>query len=466
MEKWVTCDVEPYIWYKDPMTGHEIHSNRDESDEETIRKPSLLSQIVPYLFTGAILIYVFTGLSSNVVDERHTLSGTEWSALEGSGAKTASVKVASPVGAERYCGVEMGEEAPREVCPAGPDFEIGKDPVGDGLSIRRTKTSRIHDGQEVSVSYVKKVKLSEMWAMVSGADLTLFLPVMILHVLVFFLGDILSFGLSYRWFNAPDLTLGEIMEVRGGPYVIQVGLAALAEILFPLYMWRVKKVPVTRTVSANVWTMVVDFAAILTAITPAVIYNIYFHNLIPAVGLTWLLGCAAFWTVFGAGIIFWRTPPGRRVVVRITSGHEGGSGESGIKKSFGGASQLAWAFSQARWHHIVRCYLVRFGVLLSGLLSNYLALRALGADPSLPLAIIGIPIVILSIFLPVGVGGYGGPQLIAWFLFVKLGGAGTADQIIAYSLLWSTGFLVGRAVIGLIFIRGFWKRCFSGRSGH
>ena len=73
---------------------------------------------------------------------------------------------------------------------------------------------------------------------------------------------------------------------------------------------------------------------------------------------------------------------------------------------------------------------------------------------------IGIPLVVLSLFLPIGVGGYGGPQLIAWFLFVKLGAAGTADQVVAYSLLWSAGFLAGRALIGLVFIRRFWSRCF------
>jgi len=38
-----------------------------------------------------------------------------------------------------------------------------------------------------------------------------------------------------------------------------------------------------------------------------------------------------------------------------------------------------------------------------------------------PLAMIGIPLVVLSIFLPIGVGGYGGPQLIAWFLFADFG---------------------------------------------
>jgi hypothetical protein len=134
---------------------------------------------------------------------------------------------------------------------------------------------------------------------------------------------------------------------------------------------------------------------------------------------------------------------------------------SGVREGLGGALQLLRTFSYARWHHYLRAYAARLMILLSALVSNYAALLAVGAEPELTLAMIGVPIVVLSVFLPVGVGGYGGPQLIAWFVFVKLGNAGTADQIIAYSLLWSTAFLVGRAIIGLVFMPGFWKRCFS-----
>lgn len=437
---------------------------RDDSQQEEnhqgqkVKKPSLTSQALPYLFTVGILVYVFTGLSSNVMDERHTLRGRVWSELKAGGVRLKSLEIKSPDGSILYCGFEKGGKDGIAPCPSGADYEIRKHPQLDVVSIRRSESSRIPDGGEVSANYVKKVKLSEIWAMIKEADLRFFLPFMILHILVFFLADVFSFGFAYRWFNAPDLRPREIMEVRGAPYVIQVGLAPLAEVLFPLYMWRVKRVPITETMSSNIWTMIMDFAAILTAVTPAVIYNLYFHTVIPAVGPAWLAGCLIFWALLLGNGVFWTTPPGRRTAARIGAGKD--KAKTGIRETLGGGLQLLRTFSLARWHHSLRCYLVRFVLLLSTLLSNYVALRALGMDPSLPLAMIGIPLVALSIFLPIGVGGYGGPQLVAWFLFVKMGDAGTADQVIAYSLLWSTGFLVGRALIGLIFIRGFWRRCF------
>lgn len=429
-----------------------------------VRRPSFLSQALPYLFTAAILLWVFTGLTSNVVDERHTLSGSRWSELAGAGVRVGSVQVRSHDGTEPYCGVLEGEPA-RDACPAGADLAFRAHPDRDAVMIRRTEFSRIPDGGLVSVSYVKKVKLSEIWAMVRGASLSLFVPVMVLHTLVFFLADVLSFGMAYRWFNVPGLKLREMMEVRGAPYVIQVGLAPLAEVLFPLYMWRVKQVPVTETMSSNIWTMIMDFSAVFSVVTPAVVYNLYVQNLVPEIGAAWLAGCMVFWALFAGNVLFWKTPPGRRMTARFhaTRAAERNTAaprKTGIRGALGGAGRLLHTFGLARWHHMVRCYLARALLLLSTLVSNYVALRALGMDPALPMVLIGIPFVVLSIFMPVGVGGYGGPQLIAWFLFAEVGGVGTADQVIAYSMLWSTAFLIGRAAVGLLFIRGFWRRCF------
>jgi hypothetical protein len=434
----------------------------EKRDDLPLRKPSFLSQAVPYLFTAAILIWVFTGLSSNVLDERHTLSGTAWVELTGSGIRIDSIEIQSHDGAETYCGFPEGGSASAGRCPNGPDFAFRKHPDRDKAMIRRLETTRIPDGAWVSVNYVKKVKLSEIWAMVKGANLSLFLPVMFLHTIVFFFADVFSFGSAYRWFNAPDLKTREMMEVRGAPYVIQVGLAPLAEALFPLYMWRVKKVPITETVSSNIWAMIMDFSAIFSVITPAVIYNLYVENLVPAIGPAWLAGCLAFWAFFVGNLLFWKTPPGRRMTARFHATRAGSRDPAGIKGSIGGAGRLLHTFGLARWHHIVRCYLARAVLLASTLVSNYVAIRALGMDPALPMALIGIPIIVLSIFMPVGVGGYGGPQLIAWFLFVSVGHVGSPDQVIAYSMLWSTAFLAGRAAIGLLFIRGFWRRCFPG----
>ncbi len=426
-----------------------------------VKKPSLLSQALPYLFTAAILVWVFTGLKSNVINEPHELTRGEWTALDHHGIKPESIKVKSASGKE-YCRFQEGKPV-GQGCPRGGDFRVRPGTGERPASIQRTAGSRIPQGEQVLVSYVKDVRFQDLWAIVAAADLSFFIPLMVLHSLVFFMGDVFSFGIAYRWFNDGKLKLSEIMEVRGAPYIVQIGIPTLAEVLFPLYMWRVKRVPATETVSSNIWAMLMDIGALFTALTPAVVYNLYIDNVIPAIGGGWLVVCIFFWLLFFSNLVFWHSPLQHRAREWIARGKEKSDKTSGVREGLGGALQLLRTFSYARRHHYLRAYLARLMILASALVSNYAALLAVGVQPEPTLAVIGVPIVVLSVFLPIGVGGYGGPQLIAWFIFVKLGNAGTADQIIAYSLLWSTAFLAGRAVIGMVFMPGFWKKCFSAR---
>jgi hypothetical protein len=423
-----------------------------------IKKPSIVSQLVPYIFTAAILVYVFTGLSSNVVDERYEFSGSEWTELNSSGVKKGSVRIKSIDGSVAYCEkAEQDKDLPG--CPPGGDFEFRPESKSGAAAVRRTDSTRIPDHASVSVNYVKKVKMADIWTLLRQADLRFFLPLMVLHCFIFFMADVMSFGMAYKFFNVPDIKFKELMECRGAPYVIQIGIAVLAEVLFPLYMLRVKKVPVAESVSSNLWSMIMDLTANFTLLLPAVIYNLYAH-IIPAIGPGWLVACIIFWTLFLGNVAFWHSRLRDRAMAWIASGREGVESKTRAQKIVGELMQLLRTFSLARWNHYLRVWAVRLFLLCSSLASSYAALRAMGVDPPLPLALIVIPVIVLSVFLPIGVGGYGGPQLIAWFLIVEVGKVGTADQVIAFSLLWSTGFLIGRAVIGMIFIRGFWKRCF------
>jgi len=311
----------------------------------------------------------------------------------------------------------------------------------------------------------RSVPFRDVWTNLLAADLSYFLPAMIVFLLVFFLADVFSFGQAYRWFNAPDITLREMMECRGAPYVIQIGLAPLAETLFPLYLWRRKGVRISQALSSNIWTFLNDGAAIMTAISAAVIYN-FWTGLVPALGPAWLVVVVVFWTFYLGNLYFWHSHFRERAVHWIAGGAGAAAEEPPAKaKQFlrqaaAELLQLLRTFSVARWHQYLRVYLVRLVMWGFSLLSNYAALRAVGVDPPLPLAGVAIPLIVLSIFQPISVGGYGGPQLIAVYFFSRLSQSGTEAAVLAYSLLWSTCFLVGRAVIGVIFIRGFWRATF------
>lgn len=304
----------------------------------------------------------------------------------------------------------------------------------------------------------------EIWRDLKEADLSLFLPAMAIFVTVFFLADVFTFGQAYKWFNT-RMTVKEMMECRAGPYVVQIGLAPLAEVLFPLYMWRKKGVRITETLSSNLWTMIVDQSAVFTVLTAAVVYSLV-TGLVPEINWVWLAVCIGFWVLFLGNIAFWHSryqgkaanwiaekssaqvadhiPKWRELLLRIAPG----------------LITLLRTFSIARWHHYIRIFLVRLAMLAFNLVSNFAALMALDVTPPIPLILVGVPLIMLSVFMPISVGGYGGPQALAWLFFVKVVPCASPEVITAYSLLWSTGFLIGRAFWGLIFIRGFFKGTF------
>lgn len=421
---------------------------------DSLKKPSLLQQLLPYAFAIGILVWVFTGMKTSVVDERHVLQN-DWQKLAYERVLPDTLVIKNSDGSITYCGTAQNTQTGQNSCEGRPDYYFKLE--SDSLSILRIPEGRIASDAIISAEYAHKIGAGDLVKLLHNVDLSIFLPFMLLNIVAFFLADVFSFGWSYRRFNVPGMQWRELMMVRGGPYLIQIGLAPLAEVLFPLYMLRVKKVPISHTLSSNLWTFIIDLAAILSFITPAVIYNVFVNTLIPDIGMTWVILCAVFWIVFIGNIIFWNTSKGKRFAETSPDTGTVDSVDINATKNRG----ILKTFSNAKVKDYAYVYIVRILLWISFIIANYAAVRAVGMNPPLSMAIIAMPLVVMSIFMPIGVGGYGGPQLIAWFLFVKVGGVGQAEQAIMYSFLFSTAFLIGRAIIGTILFRPFWKRCFN-----
>lgn len=414
----------------------------DESSELP-KKPSIFAQVLPYLLAAVIFAWLFSNVTSQVRDEPYQLVGRQWTQLTRRGVDPESVEVVSLDGKAHYCGDNGGGG---ERCGGAADFAVSN---REGrVRIQRRAGSRIPSGARVAVSYAYALTVSDVWTLLGRADLRLFVPVMLLTIVAFFLGEVYSFGRAYRWFSAPDLTRKEMFEVRGGAYVFQVALPVLAEALYPVYLWRSKRVPVTHTVACNMWVLMLDWMVVLSLLTLTIGSNVLFEMHVPGVGRVWLIVCAIGWVVAAALIAVARGPLQRRAA----------SDAQGV---IGKASHVLRVLALASWSQYAQIFAIRALTWAALLASNYLTLRSVGITPPPALALLGIPLVVVSIFVPIAVGGYGGPQLVAWVLFAELGGVCPADQAIAYSLLWSTGFLVGRAAIGVVLVRGFWRRCFT-----
>jgi hypothetical protein len=87
----------------------------------------------------------------------------------------------------------------------------------------------------------------------------------------------------------------------------------------------------------------------------------------------------------------------------------------------------------------------------------YYLLKATGIELSVAQALLFIPLFMASVFLPISAGGYGGPQGAAVLFLVELWSLCTTEEALAFSLLWSTFFLVGRAVVSGVTILPLWR---------
>jgi len=306
------------------------------------------------------------------------------------------------------------------------------------------------------------IDFRKMLQILAQARLGVFIPTMVAFVIMCGVDDTFTYGQAYSWFCS-RLTTHEKFELRVAPITVQVIFAPFAEVLFPLYLWRRKRVSPAHAISTSVWTMTSDLAAGATALTIGVIYNLD-TKLVPQINDWWLLAMIVFWAVYFGNIIFWHSPAQPRIAAWVERSRDAGASEQGAKgmlvKAAAQATQLLRTFSIARWYHYLYIYSIRLLLIIAGILCNYAALKALDLHVPTALAVIGIPIIFYSHFQPINVGGYGGPQALAILFFYEIGHCGSKEQVAAYSFLWSTGFLIGRFLLGAIFIRGFWRNTF------
>ncbi len=267
------------------------------------------------------------------------------------------------------------------------------------------------------------------------AKLYLLVPALLGFVAVYGVCDILSYGLCYRWFAAPDITVPEMAKARLGSYLLHVLYTPLSTVANIAYVRRVKGSPITWALSANAFTSVHDLFSANAVLTAALLLNLKL-GAVPGMGASWLLPVSIPWlAAVGYGLYWFTGVRDLPALRRIT--------ESGILRSC--------RFAKARHHLIVLA--ARMTVALAGVASHAVALYAFGIEAPLPMVLVAAPLMIAVSIMPISGGGFGGPQLVAMVLLPYAGG----DQAVvtAYSMAFSTLFLAGRSAIGAVFLPGY-----------
>ena len=268
----------------------------------------------------------------------------------------------------------------------------------------------------------------------SGVRLSWLLPALFGYTAVFAVLDILSFGLSFRWFAAPSLTYREMTHVIWGCYLPLVIYAPIVGVIQIAYFVRHKGAPFTWFISAGAFAMLGDLLMVNAVMTVAMILNILFQ-FAPELDSFWLLPMALPWLIAGLHFWYWFTDSRNKYFPRLSQ------------------HALLRSARHGELHHYLRISAARLTLSLVGILAHALALHSFGIEVPLPVVMVVAPLIIGGAFLPISGGGFGGPQLVALILLPYAGG--DEALLAAYSMSFSACFTIGRALIGGVYLPRF-----------
>jgi uncharacterized membrane protein YwzB len=108
------------------------------------------------------------------------------------------------------------------------------------------------------------------------ADWALLFLVFAFFNIVFAAGDLLSYGMSYRWYASPGISVLEIMRARWGVFLFHALYTPLSTISNLAYLRRKRGTPVLWALSANAFSSVNDLFIINLMLTASLVINHFF----------------------------------------------------------------------------------------------------------------------------------------------------------------------------------------------
>lgn len=284
---------------------------------------------------------------------------------------------------------------------------------------------------------LSRIDFAGLTGALAGAELTVAIPVMALHSLVFFASDAAAFGYGYKWFLTPDVSWKDVFILRGGMYLLQVVLAPLAEIIPPAYFLRKHGVKVLHTIGSEIYVLFCDGYCNSTLL----IIGLLLGGGGMVLGMGWVYFLIFHYTLLALVFLYWRTP--LKDKLKFLYWHRDAAILTGFRK--------------AGFRHFFALYGIRGVLAVTNLLAGWALLDALQIYLPFHHLLLLVPVMMFSTFLPISTGGYGGPQGAAVLILVTLYGHTTVEVAVAYSLLWSTFFALGRATIGAVLAYPVWN---------
>lgn len=277
------------------------------------------------------------------------------------------------------------------------------------------------------------VDVDNLQEIFSTVPLWICLIAMVGATLGILIGDIMSFGNSYRWFLVKSISWWDILCLRSSIFLLIATFSPLAPILPLGYFYKRWQIPIFRTFSMGLIVIFLDGYAGSGLIAMA-----FFMSDQP-IAWYWQALIAAHWLFLGVVLTYYFS--------RFRD-----------SKLFGETLQaLFFAFRLATFKQYLFIYGSRVFLLTTQIIAVKILLDVLNIHLELWQLFIFVPLFYGSAMLPISAGGYGGPQGAAILFLVELWNITDTETALVFSLVWSTLFLVCRVGLGLIFLLPMWK---------
>lgn len=277
------------------------------------------------------------------------------------------------------------------------------------------------------------IDLDKVMTTLQGLDWFSMLLVMTVFCIFFMLMDVFSFGAGYKLFVEKETPWRDLFFIRGGAMFTGVLFPPLAEVVAPYYFVKRWKQPILRVIGAGLLVLVLDSYCATAALG---IVFIFFDT--ASISANWLYLVIAHWSLLVVGVVVFSSALKYRLPSRLRDSH------------------FFSAFMNVTLLLALRLYLVRLCAFVAVCVTLYYLMSAMKIELTVAQSLLFIPIFMASVFLPISAGGYGGPQGAAILLLVDAWQVASAEQALAFSILWSTFFLVGRTLVGGAFIIPLW----------
>ena len=282
----------------------------------------------------------------------------------------------------------------------------------------------VYTRMEVAAARDSQTVWQYLVAFFAGADWAFWLALMIPYSVFFFLVDSHATWRVIRWFNAPDLKLGNVLPIRASAYILslvneQVGKGAMS-----LYLLKTYEVPGWRALSSMIFLGLIEIYQLLlfSAIGVAANFDLVREasTVLPlSVILPSIMVVAALY--LPVHIAYFRT------------------GSGGLRET-----NILTAFRQARPIHYLLVVLFKAPNLIGAVIVYTFALELFQVEVSLGQMLAFLPVIFLAAALPLPF--HAGALLLWTVLFPDY------PEVAAFSFVMHTFFVLFNASIGVLFL--------------